>query len=164
MQQSSQVEHSLLVAFVSLLGLEAGAGVYETSVLVPRWSGSPPESLRAWDSTLTEDSRDRFWKLIHPALTATALGVLVSGWKTPWSHRRWVVASTTGSLAVEAASLGYFVPTLVNLLVNDGSSLSAAEQRQQVRRWVSLNRGRAAVGSAALLCALQALRTLPTRA
>jgi len=99
--------------FVTFLSFEAGAGLYETRVLIPLWSASPPETVRSWDSNLTSRSRQRFWKLIHPALILSAVATLATGWQTPRKHRRWLLVSTIFSLIVEVASLTYFVPTLV---------------------------------------------------
>lgn len=158
----TKISQLFLRLFVTFLSFEAGAGLYETRVLIPLWSASPPETIRSWDSTLTTRSRERFWKLIHPALIFSAVATLATGWETPWKHRRWLLASTLASLIVEVASLTYFVPTLVKLLVERGEELSDEEISKKVNTWVKLNGARAALGTAGFLAALRALSTPPS--
>lgn len=64
----TRISQAFLRLFLTFLSLEADAGLYETRVLVPLWSASPPETVRGWDAPLTVRSRKRFWKLLHPAL------------------------------------------------------------------------------------------------
>lgn len=162
MTRRTKISQLFLKLFVTFLSFEAGAGLYETRVLIPLWSASPPETVRGWDSTLTVRSRERFWKLIHPALIFSAVATLTAGWETPWRHRRWLLASTLASLIVEVASLAYFVPTLVKLLVQRGEGFSDEEISKKVNTWVKLNGARAALGTAGFLAALQALSTPPS--
>lgn len=162
MTRRTRISRFFLWLFVTFLSLEAGAGLYETRVLIPLWSASPPETVRGWDSTLTVGSRERFWKLLHPALIFSAVATLVAGWGTPREHRRWLLASTMASLIVEVASLAYFVPTLVELLVERGEGLGDEEVSKKADTWVKLNGARAALGTAGFLAALRALSTPPS--
>ncbi len=61
----------------------------------------------------TVRSRERFWKLIHPALILSAVATLATGWERPWKHRKWLLMSVLASVIVVVASLTYFVPSLV---------------------------------------------------
>lgn len=79
MSRRTRISQLFLRLFVTFLSFEAGAGLYETRVLIPLWSASPPETVRNWDSTLTSRSRQRFWKLIHPALILSAVATLATG-------------------------------------------------------------------------------------
>ena len=95
--------------------------------MIPLWSALPPETIRNWNPTLTISSRNRFWRLIHPALIVAAMMALVAWWQTLWKHRRWLLGSRLTSLLVEGATVTYYVPTLVTLLVEHGQDLSAEE-------------------------------------
>lgn len=162
MTQRTRISQLFLRLFVTFLSFEAGAGLYETRVLIPLWSASPPETVRNWDSTLTSRSRQRFWKLIHPALILSAVATLATGWQTPRKHRRWLLVSTVFSLIVEVASLTYFVPTLVKLLIERGEGLTDEEISTKTKTWVKLNGIRAVLGTAGFLAALRALSTPPS--
>lgn len=162
MTRRTKISQVFLRLFITFLSFEAGAGLYETRVLIPLWSSSPPETIRNWNSTLTIRSRERFWKLIHPALILSAVVTLAAGWKTPPKHRKWLLMSTLASLLVEVASLAYFVPTLVKLLVDRGQGFSDEEIMTKANTWVKLNGVRAAVGTAGFLAALRALSTPPS--
>ncbi len=63
MTQRTRISQLFLRLFVTFLSFEAGAGLYETRVLIPLWSASPPETVRNWDSTLT--SRDLAIEALH---------------------------------------------------------------------------------------------------
>lgn len=70
--------------------------------------------------------------------------------------------STIFSLIVEVASLTYFVPILVKLLVERGEGLTDEEISTKTKTWVKLNGIRAVLGTAGFLAALRALSTPPS--
>jgi hypothetical protein len=51
------------------LGLQTGAGLYETRVLVPLWACAPPQSVVAYFANpMRPDSGRRFWIVLTPTL------------------------------------------------------------------------------------------------
>ena len=46
-----------LWCFVIFLSIEVGAGLYETRVIVPRWSASPPHSVWEWADLRATDAQ-----------------------------------------------------------------------------------------------------------
>ena len=64
--------------FVIVLGVEIGGGLYETLVVMPLWSLSPPDSVVAYHQhnvaypQLALNAGGRFWMFNTPALTVVA--------------------------------------------------------------------------------------------
>ena len=149
--------------FVTLLAVQLGAGAYETRVVVPLWSGSPPESVWGWN----EDARyairpfERFWIFATPALAASAAAALALGWRSRPAHRRWLVAACALTFALVITTYAYFVPAHHELLARRASGLTADEITSKVNRWLTLHALRAPFYLAAWLMALRALSVAP---
>ena len=149
--------------FVTLLGLQIGAGAYETRVVVPVWSGAPPGSVWDWNQTPQYALRpfERFWIFATPALAVSASATLFASWKTRPARRRWVLASCALTLLLVAATYAYFVPAQFELLARRAEGLTAAEVTAKVERWLLLHRLRAPFYLAAWLMSLRALSLSP---
>ncbi|HEV2761370.1 MAG TPA: anthrone oxygenase family protein, partial [Pyrinomonadaceae bacterium] len=131
--------------FVSLLALQLGAGAYETRVVVPLWTGAPPESVWGWNADARYALRpfERFWIFATPPLAASALACIVASWKTRTAQRRWVLASCALTLLLVAATYAYFVPVQFELLSRRAEGLSGEEVTAKAERWLLLHRLRA---------------------
>ena len=151
--------------FVSLLALQIGAGAYETRVVVPVWTGSPPESVWGWNADPRYALRpfERFWIFATPALAASAVALVVASWKTRSAQRVWVLASCALTLLLVAATYAYFVPAQFELLARRAEGLSGEEVSAKVERWLLLHRLRAPFYLAAWLMSLRALSLSPNR-
>lgn len=150
--------------FVTLLGVQIGAGAYETRVVVPLWSGSPPESVLGWNADARYALRpfERFWIFATPALAASAVAAVLAARRSRApAHRRWLVASCALTLALVAATYLYFVPAHHELLARRAAGLSGAEITARVNRWLTLHALRAPFYLAAWLMALRALTLAP---
>jgi hypothetical protein len=141
-----------LWALVIALGLQTGAGLFETRVLVPLWSSDPPASLAAYLSQpIRPDSGRRFWIILSPITAVISLLNLVLAILSTAPMRAWWIASAAGSVTVMAATFGYFVPALLSM-ARDGANTPPAK----ARRWVVLNYFRAVLIVAAWIAALKA--------
>jgi hypothetical protein len=141
-----------LWVLVIALGIQAGAGIFETRVLVPLWSSNPPASVREFfGQPLRPDSGRRLWIFLSPltAIISVANLVLALGSSAPW--RAWWLAAAGCSVAVMAATFAYFVPQLLSLARIDDAFVVV-----RTKRWVILNYLRAVVLLVGWIAALKA--------
>jgi hypothetical protein len=154
----------VLWLFVIVLGVELGAGLYETLVIMPLWSLSPPDSVVAYHQhnvaypQFALNAGGRFWMFNTPLLGMAAIAALISGLKTRPKHRKWRVAATVLALIVVVFTFAWFVPKIM-ILGQGGPGLSAEQITSLTNWWVRLNWGRVVLYSAGWLAALRALTT-----
>ena len=149
--------------FVIVLGIELGAGLYETLVVLPTWT---PDAL-AYYRHNTEfpqfaiTAGPRFWMFQTPFLGLVSLVTIITGLRTRPEHRKWRMIGAGLALFVVVCTLAWFVPNLLSL-IGDGVTKMSGEQIASVTNlWVRLNWLRVLVYSAAWLAGLKAM-TLPT--
>jgi hypothetical protein len=80
-----------------------------------------------------------FWSWITPGLGLVALAALLTSFGTPRPHMNWRIASTVLLLIAVAATLLYFRPTIISLVVEHGGGRPDDEIAAQMRQWVMLN-------------------------
>src|SRR5690606_9420767 len=131
-----------------------GAGLYESRIALPEWTGAASGEFR-WDAETARrhDTGRRFWVFVTTVpLTLLTLASLVLPWRTEGPVRRWWLAAGVAALADRVFTFAYFIPTMVKLM----SQADSPEARSTVQRWARLNYLRHAFSLAALLLALQA--------
>ena len=152
--------------FVIVLGLEIGAGLYETLVVLPVWTLTPPESVLAYHQhTLAYpqfalNAGGRFWMFFTPLTGLLAIAALVSGLKTRAEHRKWRVIATVLALLVVGFTFAWFVPKIM-ILGRGGPGLSGEHIASLTNWWVRLNWVRVALYATGWLSGLRAL-TIPS--
>lgn len=153
--------------FVIVLGIELGAGLYETLVVLPLWAAAPPDSVTAFyqhnaaNPQFTLNAGGRFWMFCTPLVGLTGLAALLSGLKTRSEHRKWRIAGTILALIVVASTFAWFVPNIIRLNSKDVLTMSADAVTSLTNWWIRLNWVRAVVYSAGWLAALRALSISP---
>ena len=153
--------------FVIALGIEIGAGLYETRVVLPLWTSAPPESVTAYhqhnvtNPQFALNAGGRFWMFATPLVGLLALATLLSGLRTRPQHRQWRIAGTVLALVVVLSTFGWFVPNIIRLHGNDVMAMSAGEVTSLTRWWVNLNWVRVIFYLAGWLSALRALSIPP---
>lgn len=153
----------LLWLFVIALGIELGAGLYETLVVLPLWTSAPPDSVIAYfrhnvaNPQFVLNPGGRFWLVNTPLVGLTALACLLSGLRTRSEHRKWRIAGTVLALIVVIATFAWFVPTIMQLFSSDVTTMSADRVSSLTNWWVRLNWVRVVFYSVAWLCGLRAL-------
>jgi hypothetical protein len=163
MSRQFSIAQIFLWLFVISLGIEIGAGLYETLVVLPLWSGAPPGSVTAYYQHNTANPQfalnagGRFWMLATPLVGVLALATLFSGLRTPPQHRKWRIAGTILALVVVVSTFAWFVPNIMRLHSKDVMAMSADEVTSLTRAWVNLNWIRVVLYSAGWLSALRAL-------
>jgi hypothetical protein len=148
-----------LCLFVIALGLDIGAGLYESRVVVPLWSGGVPGTLAAGDpyGRVAIAAGMGFWAFLTPAVGLLAVVSLGFGLGAPQPRLTWQVAASAIELCAFTMTMVYFKPTLMRLFLGHGTGLSDAAITATVRRWISWNWVRVGLSLAAWGAGLRAL-------
>ncbi|MEO5718569.1 MAG: hypothetical protein ABIR29_08365 [Chthoniobacterales bacterium] len=149
---------TVLFLFIITSGLQVGAAIYEVTVITPLWSGAPPESVMHWNPVPEYAiNPGSFWRFSTPLYSLCGLLMLIGAWAMPPRSR--VLTLVAGSVALLAflATIFYFVPGLIKLIVNRGADLGGEEITQMVHSWVKWNWVRLGAISLAWVMAIQAL-------
>lgn len=151
--------------FIIALGIDVGAGLYETRIVVPLWSSGVPETLAAGNAygRVAIDAGMRFWALVTPAVGLLALATLVTGFRSPEPQPTWRVVACVAELCAFAMTMLYFRPTLERLFMHHGAGLTRDAALATVRHWVRWGWLRVGISVGALCAALVAL-ALPMQA
>lgn len=161
------IARGVLAVFVVLLGIAIGGGLYEQLVVMPLWSSAPPESVLSYYQHSVLNPRfalnqgGRFWALVMPLLTLSAIGTLLSGLRAGPEHRRWRLGAVVLALGLILATGIWFIPNIRRLLGKEVSAMSAGAVVSSTTWWVRLNWVRSILFLVSWLAALRAL-TLPT--
>jgi hypothetical protein len=145
--------------FVITLGLDLGAGAYESRIVVPLWANGVPATLAPGNpyAKVAIDAGMRFWAYLTSAVGLLAVLSLVFGLSPPPAQRAWRTGAAIAEPAVVAMTLLYFRPTLIRLFVGHGAGLSPETIRSTVQQWVRLSWVRLAISFLAWCAALRAL-------
>jgi len=167
MSKQFSIAQIFLWLFVIALGIELGAGLYETFVVMPLWAAAPPDSVTAYyrhnaaNPQFALNAGGRFWMFATPLVGLTAIAALLSGLKTSPEHRKWRIAGTVLAIIVVVSTFAWFVPNIIRLTSNDVLAMSADEVTGTTNWWVRLNWVRAVLYFAGWLAALRALSISP---
>lgn len=162
------IEKIFLWLFVVVLGIEMGAGLYETLVVLPLWTHSIPDSVIAFyrhnaaNPQLAMTPGPRFWMFFTPLLGLLSVAALLTGLRTSPEHRKWRIIGTGLCITLVTATFAWFVPNIIKLGSADVLTMSRDEVASVANAWVNLNWVRVAVGSIALLASLRAF-SIPSR-
>ncbi len=163
------VAQIFLWLFVIALGIEIGAGLYETLVVMPLWTTAPPDSVIAYhqhnaaNPQFALNAGGRFWMFNTPLVGLLAIATLVTGLKTRPEHRKWRIVGTVLTLIVVVFTFAWFVPNIILLTGKGVMAMSPDEVTSLANWWVGLNWVRVVLYSAGWLAALRAL-SIPPRA
>lgn len=145
--------------FVLGTALILGAGLYEALVVVPFWSAGVPASLAEGNPLLRVPMRygQVFWPFFTPALGLIALLALVTSFGSSPRYLAWRLAATGLLLLVSIATLVYFRPAIIGLVVHHGAGRTPDAVNAEARRWVALNWVRVLAVAASLAMGVRAL-------
>ena len=138
----------LLWLFVINLGIVFGAGLYESRIVVPLWTSSPPASLRS------PESGRRFWAFTTTIpLTLLTLANIAAAWQST-AQREWRLVAAMVILVERIATFGYFIPAMLRMQRAVGSK---TDLLARLAIWERLNYVRLFLTFVAWLAALKAL-------
>lgn len=145
---------------VAVLGLSlaVGGGFYESVVINPQWSQSPPSSFTIIQEN-TGVPLQKFWIPTHILISISILIALFLNWKIP--SRRTLILVAIGSYAVMRAwSFIYFIPEMLEFQKIAVDSQSSDNLIDRVSKWKTLTYWRAPLDIISFFCTMWAL-TLP---
>ncbi len=99
-----------------------GAQVFETAVIIPKWTASPPESLAMLGGKYGLDFKV-FWIVTHSLHELTFLLALIFCWKID-PVRNWLLLLFLLHVAVRVWTLMFFAPNIIEFqkIANSGST------------------------------------------
>ena len=116
-----------------------GAQLFETAVIVPKWTTSPPESFQLFKGKYGLDFKT-FWIVTHSIHEITFILAIVFCWQLE-TIRNWLLVLFAIHFVVRVWTLLYFAPTIIAFqkLANTATPAFDAELRQRAQRWKNLN-------------------------
>ncbi|HMH22831.1 MAG TPA: hypothetical protein VK563_13690 [Puia sp.] len=114
-----------------------GAQIFETAVIVPRWTASPPGSFQLFKGKYGLDFKT-FWIVLHSLHELTFIGAIVFCWQLDLV-RNWLLVLFAIHFAVRVWTLVYFAPNIIEFqkIANTGSE--TADLHSRTTRWRNLN-------------------------
>jgi len=114
-----------------------GAQIFETAVIVPKWTASPPESFQLFKGKHGLDFKP-FWIAMHSVHEITFILAIIFCWKID-PIRNWLLILFAVHFAVRVWTLAYFAPNIIEFqkianMNNDGTDLL-----NRVTLWRNLN-------------------------
>lgn len=132
-----------LVTTTALYFLMNGAQIFETALIVPSWTASPPESLGMFQGKHRLDFKV-FWIVFHSVHELTFILALVFCWKIP-GVRNWLLVLLTAHIAVRVWTIVYFAPTIIAFQQMPYAATVDPDLVAKAARWRNLNYLRVAV-------------------
>jgi hypothetical protein len=146
------------------LGVWAGGTVYQMAVIVPMWSASPPESVRAFfQGSAYTTTIGNFFGPVTQVARALPLFILVAAASRYANVRPWIVACAATMAFGLVMTRAYIYPMNAVLFEKAGGDLSADAIRALVHQWIFADRVRFAIMTSGYLCLLRAF-SLPLAA
>jgi hypothetical protein len=114
-----------------------GAGLFETAVLVPKWTAAPPDSFRLFEGKYGLDLKS-FWITIHSIHEITFILAIVFCWQLT-DIRNGLLILFALHFAVRVWTLAYFAPNIIAFqkIANSGEYVPNLQKRATL--WKRLN-------------------------
>jgi len=135
-----------------------GGGLYESIVLTPLWSKSPPVSFSIIQPG-TGVPLQRFWIPVHAAITPFIIVVLVLTWRD-MTVRRLLLVALVSYIAMRVWSGVFFIPEMLAFQKIPLDAAPSAALSARVSRWTFWTWFREPLDIIAFLCSLLALYCL----
>jgi hypothetical protein len=113
-----------------------GAQIFETAVLVPKWTAAAPESFVLFRGPHAIDLKT-FWIATHSIHEVSMIVAIILCWKL--DVRNALLLIFVLHFAVRAWTLGYFAPEIISFQRIAESGEAGANLVLRVNRWKSLN-------------------------
>lgn len=127
-----------------------GAGIFETAVLIPKWSASPPESFQMLKGKYGIDLK-KFWIVMHSAHELSFIIAIVVCWELE-PVRNWLLILFVLHFLVRAWTLIYFAPNIIDFQKIANTNGQAGDLVERTTRWRNLNYLRTALFIAISIC------------
>jgi hypothetical protein len=127
-----------------------GAGIFETAVLIPKWSTSPPESFQMLKGKYGLDLKT-FWIVMHSVHELTFIVAIIVCWELE-SIRNGLLILFALHFLVRAWTLMYFAPNIIDFQKIANANGDAPDLLKRTTRWRNLNYLRTGLFIAISIC------------
>jgi hypothetical protein len=114
-----------------------GAGIFETAVLVPKWTASPPESFQIFKGEYGIDLK-YFWIAMHSIHEITFVVAIIFCWNIP-GVREALMLLFAIHFGVRIWTLAYFAPAIIESQRIANSDESSPDLLARANKWRKLN-------------------------
>lgn len=114
-----------------------GAQIFETVVLVPKWTASPPETLKFLIDK-NGASLKSFWIIMHSLHEITFIIAIIFCWKIV-PIRSWLLVLFAVHVAIRAWTLLYFAPTIIDFQKIAENAFFEKDLIKRTSLWQMLN-------------------------
>ncbi|MEO8472099.1 MAG: transposase [Chryseolinea sp.] len=135
-QYLSRAESWLLISILSYF-LMNGAQIFETLVIVPKWTASPPDSFQILKGKYALDFKT-FWIIAHSLHEITFIAAIIFCWRIDFA-RNWLLILFAVHFGVRVWTLTYFAPNIIGFQKLINGDQSGAEKLTNPDRWRKLN-------------------------
>ena len=140
------------------LAVALGGGLFESIVLAPLWSRSPPASFAIIQPGAGVPLQ-RFWIPVHTVITLAFIAALVTAWRER-AVRRLLLIGLASYIVMRVWSGLYFIPEMLAFQKVPLDSAPSAELSARVASWTFWTWFREPLDVISFLCALLALHRL----
>jgi hypothetical protein len=143
-----------LVALVLAYCLNLAPMMFESFTSDRIWASNPPDSFHMFLGKYGQKTA-HYWRVVSPVAMLAFVLSFIFNWRIV-DRRMWLFVALASYLAVQLATMAYFVPEQEALISNAGS-LSRDVLRGRAHRWMILNYFRNVAGLLAyvfLMCAV----------
>jgi hypothetical protein len=120
-----------------------GAQLFETFVIVPQWTFSPPDSFQLFRGRYGLDFK-AFWIALHSIHEVTFILAIIFCWKLE-PIRNWLLILFAIHFAVRVWTLVYFAPTIIEFQKIANTTGIGANLSDRATLWKNLNYFRVAL-------------------
>ncbi|QHT71092.1 transposase [Rhodocytophaga rosea] len=113
-----------------------GAQIFETAVIVPKWTASPPESFQLFKGKYGLDFKP-FWIGLHSIHEITFILAIIFCWKL--EIRNWLLVLFALHFAVRVWTLIYFAPNIIEFQKIANKSGLETDLLSRAAIWRNLN-------------------------
>lgn len=114
-----------------------GAQIFETAIIVPKWTASPPESFQMFQGKYKLDFK-AFWIVVHSIHEVTFILAIIFCWKLE-PIRNWLLILFAIHFAIRVWTLAYFAPNIIEFQNIANTTNSGTDLLNRVTLWRTLN-------------------------
>lgn len=115
-----------------------GAGIFETAVIIPKWSAAPPASFQLFKGEYGIDLKF-FWIAMHSIHEVTFIVAIIFCWNIP-GVREWMLLLFGIHFGVRVWTLTYFAPNIIEFQkIANGTAEITSDLAARTKRWRNLN-------------------------
>jgi len=114
-----------------------GAQIFETAVIVPKWTAAPPHSLQLFQGKYGLDFK-WFWIVIHSIHEITFIVAIIFCWRLD-PIRNGLLILFAVHFAVRVWTLAYFAPNIIDFQKIANTSSGGADLLSRTNLWRTLN-------------------------